>query len=87
MSSLRSLEQLSFLQRRPAHLLTLFRCPSICSHLLVKMAHDNEEGGFVNEISRYQELEQIEGVTLYEIERKPFPKVPEHCSSQPAVLV
>ena len=40
------------------------------------MAHDDDEGGFFNEISKYQELEQVEGLTLYDIERKPFPKVP-----------
>ena len=48
----------------------------LCRQLVKKMAHDDEEGGFFNEISKYQELEQVEGLTLYDIERKPFPKVP-----------
>ena len=48
----------------------------LCRQLVKKMVHDDEEGGFFNEISKYQELEQVEGLTLYDIERKPFPKVP-----------
>ena len=52
------------------------QCMCLCRQLVKKMAHDDEEGGFFNEISKYQELEQVEGLTLYDIERKPFPKVP-----------
>ena len=35
----------------------------------------SDDLGFFNEISKYQEEEQIEGLTLYDIERKPFRKV------------
>ena len=35
----------------------------------------SDDLGFFNEISKYQEEEQVEGLTLYDIDRNPFAKV------------
>jgi hypothetical protein len=39
------------------------------------MADVSDELDPYNPKSKYQEVEKIEGLTLYDMERKPFPKV------------